>query len=102
MNQVNFPGASSTVQTPSGPGDVPLWGFHPLAPAIACLLVAKTAGELASDSVSLKPPRNRRERGGGFVDWLGNELKTGPFPSNHVREDGKTGRMAKGSEIREA
>lgn len=85
MVQVNFPGASSTLKTPSGPGDVPLWGSHPLIPAVACLVTGKTAGDLMKDKVSLRASKHRRERGGGFFDWLANQLNTGPFPGNHVR-----------------
>ena len=88
--QVNYPGASSTVETPSGPGDVPLWGSHPLIPAIACLLTGKTPGDLTGDPSSLRYNRMRRERG-GFIDWMANQLNTGPYPVNHVR-----GRMDRG------
>ncbi|CAN0170505.1 unnamed protein product, partial [Hapterophycus canaliculatus] len=87
--KVNFPGRSSNVRTPSGPRDAPLWGSHPLVPAIACLLVGKTSGDLSSDeagallSASLKRPGGRREKG-GIVDWMANQLKTGPFPANSL------------------
>ncbi|CAN0351052.1 unnamed protein product, partial [Laminaria digitata] len=81
--QVNYPGASSTVETPSGPGDVPLWGSHPLIPAIACLLTGRTPGDLTGDPTSLRYNRTRRERG-GFIDWMANQLNTGPYPMNHL------------------
>lgn len=75
-----------------------MWGSHPLIPAIACLLVGKTAADLAGPdgSVSLAALRRssvggRRERG-GVADWMAHQLNTGPFPGNHVcggREGGR-------------
>ncbi|CAM9741113.1 unnamed protein product, partial [Scytosiphon promiscuus] len=87
--KVNFPGRSSTLRTPSGPRDASLWGSHPLVPAIACLLVGKTSGDLSSEEAgtslltSSKRPGGRREKG-GVVDWMANQLKTGPFPTNSL------------------
>eukprot|EP00752_Nemacystus_decipiens_P014235 g12662.t1 len=87
--QVHFPGHSSTAHSPSGPRDSPLWGSHPLIPAIACLLVGKTAGDLSGvgagallASLRKASGSGRRERG-GVVDWMAHQLNTGPFPGNH-------------------